>query len=236
MNWIADERVRVFKKALLKMGWYCEKMFLLSIEAFQTEDEKIARQVIEDDNVLDEMEIEVRQEATTLLGVHQLNGLNLRFVAGGIQIANTFERIGDTTRRISENTVALIRDHSGSFQFSLMRKISQIAAAILKESLRVLADLNVEGAIEICARDAEVDELFEEIRCELTENMAKNSENIRKLFLMLDIAQSIEEIADLSTNIVESTIYIVKSQAYKCLRDEMKPFKGTGGVLFEDSD
>jgi len=53
---------------------------------------------------------------------------------------------------------------------------------------------------------------------------------------MLDIAQSIEEIADLSTNIVESTIYIVKSQAYKCLRDEMKPFKGTGGVLFEDSD
>ena len=51
-----------------------------------------------------------------------------------------------------------------------------------------------------------------------------------------DIAQSIEEIADLSTNIVESTIYIVKSQAYKCLRDEMKPFKGTGGVLFEDSD
>lgn len=235
MKWIIDEKVEMFKKSLMKMGWYTQKMFLNSIEALENKDTKLAKQVIEDDNVLDQMEIELREEAAVVLGIHNLSGLQLRFIVSSMQLANIFERIGDNARRISQITITVLKEQQTTFISGIL-KLGKSALDMLKESLRLLADLQTEGAFEICSKDAEVDELYLELRIELLNSVRGNQESMDRNFLLVEIAQKIEEIADLSTNIVETVLYIVTSDSYKCFRDEMKLFKQSEGVLFGNTD
>ncbi|ABV33498.1 MULTISPECIES: phosphate signaling complex protein PhoU [Pseudothermotoga] len=234
MKWIVDEKMELFRKALMKMGWYTEKMFLNAIEALENKDSKLAKQVIEDDNVLDGMEIELREEAAVMMGIHTLIGSRLRFVVGSIQLANIFERIGDNARRISQITITLLREQP--LNTSGILKLGKLTSNMLKESIRLLADLQPEGAFVICSKDAEVDELYQEIRSELLNSIRNKPDQIEKNMLLAEIAQRIEEIADLSTNVVETVLYIVTSEAYKCFRDEMKLFKQSEGVLFGNID
>lgn len=235
MKWIVDERIEEFKKALMKMGWYTEKVFLRSLEALETKDMKLAKQVIEDDNVLDQMEIELREEAAVVLGIHNLTGLQLRFIVGSIRLANIFERIGDCARRISQIIITLLKEQQISFVPNLL-KLGKLTSAMLKESLRLLADLQSEGSFEICSKDAEVDEFYLELRNELLNSARGNQENLDRNFLLLELAQKIEETADLSTNIVETVLYVVTAESYKCFKDEMKLFKQSEGVLFGNTD
>lgn len=235
MKWIIDEKTELFKKALMKMGWYMEKMFIRSLEALENRDTKLAKQVIEDDNVLDEMEMELREEAAAMLGIHNLTGVQLRFIVSSIQLANIFERIGDNARRISQITITVLKEQQSASIPGLL-KLGKLTSGMLKESLRLLADLQTEGSFEICSKDAEVDELYLEIRNELLNSMRENQENIDRNSLLLELAQKIEEIADLSTNIVETVLYVVTSESYKCFRDEMKLFKQSEGVLFGNTD
>lgn len=235
MKWIIDEKTEMFKKALMKMGWYTQKMFLHSLEALENRDVKLAKQVIEDDNILDEMEIELREEAAVMLGIHNLTGIQLRFIVGSIQLANIFERIGDNARRTSQIIITVLKEQQTTFIPSIS-KLGKLASGMLKESLRLLADLQTEGSFEICSKDAEIDELYLELRNELLNSMRENQESIDHNSLLLELAQKIEEIADLSTNIVETVLYIVTSESYKCFRDEMKLFKQSEGVLFGNID
>ncbi len=234
MKWIIDERTERFKKALMKMGWYTEKMFLRSIEALESRDTKLAKQVIEDDNVLDQMEVELREEAAVMLGIHNLTGIQLRFIVGSMQLANIFERIGDNARRISQITITILREQQ-TFNPDLL-KLGKLTSNLLKESLRVLADLQIEGSFEICSKDAEVDELYLDIRNELLNSARNKPETVDRSSLLIEIAQKMEEIADLSTNIVEIILYIVTGESYKCFKDEMKLFKRSEGVLFDNPD
>lgn len=235
MKWIIDEKSEMFKKALMKMGWYMEKMFLRSLEAIENRDIKLAKQVIEDDNILDQMEIELREEAAAMLGIHNLTGAQLRFIVSSIQLANIFERIGDNARRISQITITILREQQITFIPGLL-KLGRLTSWMLKESLRLLADLQTEGAFEICSKDAEIDELYMELRNELLNFTKQDQKNIDRDFLILELAQKIEEIADLSTNIVETVLYVVTSESYKCFRDEMKLFRQSEGVLFDNTD
>ncbi len=235
MKWIIDEKSEMFKKALMKMGWYMEKMFLRSLEAIENRDIKLAKQVIEDDNILDQMEIELREEAAAMLGIHNLTGAQLRFIVSSIQLANIFERIGDNARRISQITITILREQQITFIPGLL-KLGRLTSWMLKESLRLLADLQTEGAFEICSKDAEIDELYMELRNELLNFTKQDQKNIDRDVLILELAQKIEEIADLSTNIVETVLYVVTSESYKCFRDEMKLFRQSEGVLFDNTD
>ncbi|AEH50644.1 phosphate signaling complex protein PhoU [Pseudothermotoga thermarum] len=235
MRWLADERVETIKKALMKMGWFTEKMFLKTLEALQTKDIKLAKQVIEDDSVLDEMEIEMRKEIILTLGIHQFSGQNLRFLVGAIQIASIFERIGDNARRMAQLTMNLLKDQPIK-SFPGVVKMGDLAALMLKDSLRILADLVVEGAFEVCEKDAEIDELYSEIYNELVEDSKNFKDNLERNLIFLELCQHVEEIADLTANIVETVLYVVTGQAYKCFKDQMKLFERSEGVLFETSD
>lgn len=235
MKWLADERVDSIKKALMKMGWFTEKMFLRILEALETKDIKIAKQVIEDDNILDEMEIEMRKEIILTVGIHELSGLNLRFLIGAVQLAGIFERIGDNARRMAQLTVLLLKDQPIKF-FPGVNKMGSIAASMLKDSLRLLADLHTEGAFEICEKDAEIDDLYAEIHCELVDRSKELVDSLERNLVFLELCQHVEQIADLTTNIVEVVLYIVLGEVYKCSKDKMKPFEKIEGVLFEPSD
>lgn len=224
MKWILEQKVEKYKKALMKMGWFTEKMLIHTIESMETRQPVLARQVVEDDDVLDAMEIELREEVTVLLGLYTPTGFNLRFLVGALEVANIFEKIGDKVRRIAQLLLTFYREQPVSIDPSIVRMAKNVAL-LFKETLGVVADMQSEAAFEICTKDAEIDEMFQDVRSELASLLREKPDQSERILFLLEVAQNLEETADLCTNVVESVLFAVSGMSYKCFRDQMKLFK-----------
>ncbi len=235
MKWLLDQKIERFKKALMKMGWFAEKMMIRVIESMESRQIALAKQIVEDDDILDSMEVELRGKATVLLGTYTPTGFSLRFIVSSLGVANILEKIGDKTRRMAQLLLSFYREQSANIDPNIVRMAKNVAA-LLRETLGVLADMQSERAFEVCTKDEEIDELFEEMRSELANLLKEKPEQTERILCLLEIAQELEEVADLCTNIVESVLYAVSGSNYKCFRDQMKLFKRGEGVLFDDSD
>jgi len=235
LKWLLDQKIERFKKALMKMGWFAEKMMIRVIESMENRQITPAKQVVEDDDMLDAMEVELREEATALLGTYTPTGFNLRFIVSSLEVANILEKIGDKTRRMAQLLLFFYREQSANIDPNIVRMAKSVAT-LFREALGVVADMQSEKAFDVCTKDEEIDELFEAMRSELTDLLKGKPEQSERILCLLEIAQELEEVADLCTNIVESVLYAVSGSSYKCFRDQMKLFKRGEGVLFDDSD
>ncbi|MGB9790715.1 MAG: phosphate signaling complex PhoU family protein [Thermotoga caldifontis] len=235
MKWLLDQKIERFKNALMKMGWFAEKMMIRVIESMENRQVATAKQVVEDDDVLDEMEVELRQEAAVILGTHAPTGFNLRFLISSVEVANIIEKIGDRTRRIAQILLSFYREQSANVDPKIIRMAKNVAG-LLRETLGVMADMRSEAAFEICTKDDEIDEFFQDVRSEFANLLNEKPEQLERILWLLEIARELEEIADLCTNVVEAVLYAASGENYKCFKDRMRPLKGREGVLFDDSD
>ncbi|HDG62572.1 MAG: phosphate transport system regulatory protein PhoU [Thermotoga sp. 4484_232] len=235
MRWILREKVEEFKKGVLKAGWFAEKMFKKSISSLIERNANLANEVISDDDLMDQMEIEIHEKAMEILGIFTPIKIELKMVTTGIRIAEILENIGDRSARIAKNALELSKEPPLKPLIDIP-KMADITSKMVKESLRMFADADAEKSFEICKQDAEVDELYEKVKEDLLLYMMESPKYVKRALLLLEIANFIEEVADLATNIVEATVYMVKGDLYKCCHDDMVAFKKGGGILFESSD
>lgn len=235
MKWLLDQKIERFKKALLKMGWFTEKMMLRVIESMENRQITLAKQVVEDDDVVDAMEVELREEATVLLGTYTPTGFNLRFLVSSVEVANILEKIGDKVRKVAQTLFSFYTEQPANIDPNVIRMAKSVVT-LLRESLGVVADMHSEKAFEVCTKDEEIDELCQEIDSQLTSLLKEKPDQAERILYLLEITRDLEEIADLCTNIVESILYAVSGTNYKCFRDRMKLFGRKEGVLFDDSD
>jgi phosphate transport system protein len=90
------------EKRILSLGTLAEERVRMTIQAFETKDGKLARQVIESDKDIDEAEVEVEEECLKIIALHQPVAVDLRFINIVIKINNDLERVGDEAVNIAE--------------------------------------------------------------------------------------------------------------------------------------
>ncbi len=95
------------------------------------------------------------------------------------------------------------------------KKMADIAAYMLENSLKAFETRDQELARGIAARDDEVDKLFYTVWVELIEMMAKDKNIISKATYLLFMIRYIERIADHCCNICESVVYLATSERVK---------------------
>ena len=86
---------------------------------------------------------------------------------------------------------------------------------MLRDSLKALVDEDTQLAKNVCERDDIVDGLRDQIFREIITLMASDSSVIERSIRPIRISQSLERIADLSTNICEDVIYMVEGKTIK---------------------
>jgi phosphate transport system protein len=72
----------------------------------------------------------------------------------------------------------------------------------------------------VCARDQTIDDLKDQINRELLTHMVSDPSTIDRSFQIIRIANSLERIADLSTNICEDVVYIIEGKVIKHHKEE----------------
>ncbi len=98
--------------------------------------------------------------------------------------------------------------------------MAEESTKMLKNSIDAFIREDSVLARNVCKNDEIVDNLRDQITRELITYMVSDSQTIERALHLLRIAQNLERIADLSTNISEDVIFMVEGKIIKHHKEE----------------
>jgi len=207
-----DRELEKLKKRILSLGAMVEERVYLAIKAIESRDPDLAEKIIRLDHEIDETEVEVEEECLKVLALYQPVAIDLRFIVAVIKINNDLERIGDEAVNIAERIQSIAKYSTISFHFDYT-EMAEIAAAMLKQSLDALVNLDIDTAFRVLTLDDEVDDIqgsaYSRIKQAMREQNPKEMTYLINLYL---ISRHLERIADHATNIAEEVIYLIEGE------------------------
>ena len=202
-----DEELQQLSAVVLRMGGVAEAQLAGAIDALARRDSELAKKVVAGDEAIDQMDLELDENAVRTLALRQPMANDLRMVICALKISSDLERIGDYAKNVAKRTLALnqLTPHSAARSIPRMAKLVQ---AIIKDVLDAYANQDPGRALDVWHRDEEVDEMYTALFRELLTYMMEDPRNITPCTHLLFIAKNIERIGDHATNIAETIHFL----------------------------
>ena len=217
-----EEELQILKNRLLNMGALVEERVHDATNALIERRLDTAERIITSDQDVNELQIEIDERCLRLLALQQPMASDLRLITAAMKINADLERIGDQAVNIAEQAVRILAHPPLKPMIDLPR-MAQIAEKMTRESLDAFVRKDAKLARAILARDAEVDQLKDQVfRVLLTYMMADPGTIERALGLIL-VSRHLERIADHATNIAEDVIFVVEAKDVRHHHEERQP-------------
>lgn len=203
------------RRGLLAMGAATEQRLDFAVRALLEQDVAAAAAVKAGDNEIDAMEVDLETQCMKVLALGAPVAHDLRFVLSVVRISADFERIADLSRGIAKK---VIRWSDSSRPVEVPGALADMADAsktMLADVLAALSDEDPELCREVRRADRRVDDLNKEVvagaRQLIQDDVARTAEGID----LMQIAQRLERIADITTNIAEDVIFLVEGRVVR---------------------
>ena len=172
------------------------------IDAFKHQDKTLAKEIITNDRLINDMERTVESRAFNLILRQQPIATDLRNVTTALKIVTDLERIGDQAADIAE----IIMNFEGEHAYRTVEHIPTMAKKakiMVHEAIDSFIKKDLSTARLVKSMDDEIDALFEEVKQEVIEILKENSEKIDYCIDFLMIAKYLERVGDHAVNICE---------------------------------
>lgn len=201
------------KVMVLELGELAQSAIEEAIKALKNQNVDKALKIIDNDSRLNILEEEINDKAILLIAKQAPVAIDLRRVIISIKISSDLERIGDLAVNIAKS---IIRIGAGQLikPIEEIPRIAEIANKMVADSLKAYNEEDIALAKEVADADDEVDEAYGKIIQELLVLMTKKQEFISQITQLSFICRYVERVADHSTNISESVLYLVKGKRY----------------------
>jgi phosphate transport system protein len=198
------------KEKLLTMASHAEAAVAKAIQALVERDDELARRVMADDVIVDQLEIEIDELSIQLLSKAPL-ATDLRLITMTMKISNHLERVSDEATTIARRSLELSLEPQLKPYVDLPR-MANMALDMLKEALDSFVNRNPEKARAIIPRDKEVDLLNKQLHRELSSYMVERPSTITRCLNLMVISKCLERIADHATNVAEEVVYLYEAR------------------------
>ena len=199
------------KKMISSLGAHVEEALMKASLSIEERDADMARQVIEFDPQIDDMEVRVEEECLKALALYQPVAADLRFIIAVLKVNNDLERIGDLAANTAEQGEFLADRAPIRVPYDLRGMCTRVQA-MLQHSLDALMNTDAKLAREVRAADDNVDEINRQMYQNIRLAMQKDPERIGDLIRLLKVSHNMERVADHATNIAEDVIYLVEGE------------------------
>jgi phosphate transport system protein len=207
-----DEELNDLAVRITRMGGLAEKLLTDGVIALDRGDEALARQVIEADSSIDQLEREVEEQAVLMIARRQPMATDLREIMTAIKISSDLERIGDLAKNIAKRAVAVQADSGVRKAVRGIDRMSRMALEQLRKVLDSYSRRDVEIALKVWHGDSDLDAMYTSIFRELLTYMMEDPRNISFATHLLFAAKNVERIGDHTTNIAEMIYYLVEGK------------------------
>lgn len=208
------KQLKMVHDDLLRMGSRVEHSLADSMHSLETWDTGLADHVISGDQEIDAARTAIEEAVQNLLATQQpVLATDLRTLNATVAIAGELERAGDYAKGIAKRVGRCLRAPELIETPGGMHRLGEYAQQMLNASLDSFVRLDVNLARTLAFEDERVDELEEQISAELL-NVARNDpKKLDCVINLLDVAHTLERVADRATNIAERVIFIATNQA-----------------------
>jgi phosphate transport system protein len=209
-----DEELDVLRASVLRLGGEAEAALVRAMRALVDRDSVVAREVLEHDDEIDQLEVEVDRQCIDIFALRQPAARDLRFVLAVAKMAPVLERIADHACNIARAAIDLNREPELK-DLARMRKMGEIASSMLGGALDAFTKNDADAARDVIKRDAEINELYNQVFHDLIALMAQEPSTATRDARLLFVAKHLERIGDYVTDICELTVYMAEAAIIK---------------------
>ena len=206
--------IRTLQHRLLEMAGLAEQMLRQAIESVLTRDAVLAQIVVDADEAVDQFENEIESACIQLIALHQPVAFELRFLTMVMKISHNIERLADKSVAIAKRSIELL-EYPPIKPFVDLPHVAQVIQTMVKDVLDAFVNRNAELALEIRARDNEVDEIYKRMLHELLTILSEHPKLIEPGISLLLLFRHLERVGDLAANISEEVYYLVKGDVIR---------------------
>lgn len=203
------QELESLRMMILQMAALTERALEKSIKALMERNTQLADEVIEGDKEINMLEVDVDRQSLRLLALDQPMARDLRAIIGCMRIAVDLERIGDQAVNIAERALFLSTRPALPANPAL-EQLAQVALDMLRMVVQAYVTENSQQATEVCELDDAADELNVHVLKDLLEYMVHEVPAVERSVQTIIAARCLERVADQTTNIAESVIFISK--------------------------
>jgi phosphate transport system protein len=204
-----DLELTQLKSKLLAMSALVEAAVYRSITAVVQKDRKLAEEVIENESRVNQMEIDVDDQAISLLALQQPMASDLRLITAALKINTDLERMGDLSVNIAERAIALIGEPVVQVMIDIPH-IGGLVQSMVRKALDSFVRRDTDLAQSVLAADDAVDNMRTAFFHELISFMQREPIHVPQAVNLLSVVRNLERIADHATNIAEDVLYYVR--------------------------
>ena len=209
------ERLNELKGEIIQYSAHIERMIDKSVMGLVSRNEALLLELIDQDEPkANRFELDIDEACTNLIAQFQPMARELRTILVVYDMNTALERMGDHAVNISKNALELIIS-SPIKPFIDIPRMNELVRGMLADAIQSFINEDPQLAMEVCRRDSIIDDLRNQILRELITFMTENPSIISSCIYILRIAENLERIADLTTNIAEDTIFMLQGRVIK---------------------
>ena len=208
-----DSELNAISTRVMEMGGVVELQLRTAISALSEMDIDAANNVIELEAEVNNFELELDHDISSIIGRRQPTARDLRLLMAMSRTTGNLERAGDEVTKMARMVQSIIQSgEARSLPTSELRSASELASGLLRKSLDAIARLDIHMALSIIKEDDLIDQEYNGFLRKLMTYIMEDPRTISASLNMLFLAKAIERVGDHAKNIAESTIYVVKGE------------------------
>ena len=208
-----DTELNAISTRVMEMGGLVEVQLRDAITALSNMDSEVAQAVIEREVVVNNFELELDRDISSIIGRRQPTARDLRLLMAMSRTTNNLERAGDEVAKMARMVKSIIASGDArSLPISELHTASELASQLLRKSLDAIARLDIHMALTIIKEDDLIDREYNGFLRKLMTYIMEDARTISPSLNLLFLAKAIERVGDHAKNIAESTIYVVKGE------------------------
>lgn len=206
-----ESELRFVRDHLLRMAGLVEEMIAESAKAVVEGEMDLARQVIEKDAQVNQIEVETDERCLLILAKRQPLASDLRMITLAMKMVTDLERIGDLAVNISERVLAL-GTAPQPVTASRLTAMAENVQWMISSAIDAFVERDVDKARSVFSRDQQVDDLYREVSDDMQRTMHSERDFVDRGVHLQAIAKFLERIGDHCTNLAELVIFQVEGR------------------------
>lgn len=217
-------------KRVNKMGNLVASQIKQTMLALTECNVELANQIIELDTEVDQLEVKIDKLCQRIFALTQPVATDLRLIMSSLKMNNDLERMADHAVGIAKRIDSFVdyKEYIAEFKIDELAKMTEL---IVSDVVNILTTRNTVFVKDIFTLAGEIRDKCQSITSIIIEAMTKKSDVIAVATNLMIVLNDMERIAGYSTNIAESTVFLVEGRVVKhtnLFKDELSG--GTQGV------
>lgn len=199
------------RSSVLRMSSLAQLNLKNSIKGLMERDDDWCNNCIAADEEIDLLEMQIDHEGIEVMSRFHPFASDLREVISSIKIGANIERVADQAVNIARRARKL-NEQPPLTELHLLDNPIRLSLQMFDDAVRAFAERNASLAVELKARDKELDRMNKELADVLVNRMQDDSVNLPTYLNLIFISRCLERIGDHACNVAEDVVFAVNAE------------------------